>query len=107
MRVLMTILIFASVFGVFSAITGIQTVYSDSRGGTVITYHHGYGRLLALVYAAASAVLFYGIYRRYPFVRKLGLVLLYLSVAHFVLQAWWSLWPQPYGWVGATAVTLF
>ena len=107
MRVLMTILILASVLGFFSAITGVQSVYSDSRTGTVITYHHGYGRLLALVYAAASAVLFYGIYRRYPFVWKLGFVLLYLSVAQFVFQAWWSLWPQPYGWVGATAVTVF
>jgi len=64
-------------------------------------------RSLALVYAAIFAVAFYGIYRRYPLVWKLGFVLWYLSAAQFIFQAWWMLWPQPYGWVGATAVTLF
>jgi len=107
MRILMTLLLFGAVFGVVSAITGIQSVHGDSRTGTVITYWHGYGRLLALGYAAVLALAFYGIYRRYPVVWKLGFAVWYLSAAEFVFQAWLLLWPQPYGWVGATAVTVF
>jgi hypothetical protein len=107
MRVLMALLILSCVLCVGSAITGIQAFEADSRTGTVVTYWHGYWRLLALVYAAGSALAFYGIYRRYPIVWKLGFVVWYLSAAYFVFQAWWSLWPQPYGWIGATAATLF
>lgn len=69
-------------------------------------YWHGYGRLLAVAYAAAFAVAFYGMYRRYPIVWKLGFVVCYLGVAQFIFQAWWVLWPQRYGWVGATALTV-
>ena len=103
----MTLLLFGAVFGVVSAITGIQSVHGDSRTGTVITYWHGYGRLLALGYAAVLALAFYGIYRRYPIVWKLGFVLWYLSAADFIFEAWRMLLPQPYGWVGATAATVF
>jgi hypothetical protein len=102
----MTLLLFGVVFSIVSAITGIQSVHGDTRTGTVITYWHGYGRLFALGYAAVLALAFYGIYRRYPVVWKLGFAVLYLSAADFVFQAWWALWPQPYGWVGATAATV-
>ena len=107
MRVLMTLLLLGVVLTVASAITGIQSVVCNSRTGTVITYWHSYGRLFALGDAAVFALAFYGIYRRYPLVWKLGFVVLYLSAAGFVFQAWWSLWRQPYGWVGAIAVTVF
>jgi hypothetical protein len=106
MRVLMTLLLLGVVLTVASAITGIQSVVCNSRTGTVITYWHSYGRLLALGDAAVLALAFYGIYRRYPLVWKLGFVVLYLSAADFVFQACWSLWRQPYGWVGVTAVTV-
>jgi hypothetical protein len=106
MRILMTLLLLGVVFSVLSAITGIQSVYSDSRSGTVITYWHGYGRLLALGYAAVLALAFYGIYQRYPFMWKLGFVVWYLSAADCIFEAWRTLLPQPYGWVGATAATV-
>ena len=105
MTVLLGLLLTGVVFCLASAITGIQSIHTDPRG-TIITYWHGYGRLLAVAYAAAFAVAFYGIYRRYPVVWKLGFVVCYLGAAQFIFQAWWMLWPQPYGWVGATAVTV-
>jgi hypothetical protein len=107
MRGFMTLLLFAAVFCVLSAISGVQSFHFDSRTGTDVTYWHGYQRLFALVYAAACTLAFYGIYRRYPLVWKLGFVLWYLSAAQFIIQAWLLLWPQPYGWVGAIAVTVF
>ena len=107
MRVLMALLLLGCLAGIVSAITGIQAFDANSRTGTVVYYWQGPWRWLALVYAAIFAVAFYGIYRRYPVVWKLGFVLWYLSAAQFIFQAWWMLWPQPYGWVGATAVTLF
>jgi hypothetical protein len=72
----------------------------------VITYWHGYGRVVALAYAAIFALAFHGLYRRYPVVWKLGFVVLYLSAGYFIFQAWRLLLPQPYGWVGAAAVTV-
>ena len=107
MRVLMTLLLLGVVLSIASAITGIQSVVCDSRTGTVITYWHSYGRWLTLGYAAVLALASYGVYRRRPVVWKLGFVVLYLSAADFVFQVWWSLWRQPYGWVGATAATVF
>ena len=67
MTVLLGLLLTGVVFCLASAITGIQSLHTDPRG-TIITYWHGYGRLLAVAYAAAFAVGFYGIYRRYPVV---------------------------------------
>ncbi len=106
MTVLLGLLLTGVVFGLASAITGIQSIHTDPRG-TIITYWHGYGRLLALAYAAVLAVAFYGVYRRYHIVWKLGFVVWYLGAADFIFQAWRMLLPQPYGWVGATAVTVF
>jgi hypothetical protein len=48
MRVLMTMLIFAGVFCMLSAITGVQSFHYDSRTGSVITHHQGYGRMYAV-----------------------------------------------------------
>jgi hypothetical protein len=105
MTVLLGLLLTGVVFSLASAITGIQSIHTDPRG-TIITYWHGYGRLLALAYAAVFAVAFYGVYRRYLIVWKLGFVALYLGAADFIFEAWRLLLPQPYGWVGATAVTV-
>jgi len=106
MRVLMTLLILGSVVCVFSAITGIQSFYTDSRTGTVITYWHGYWRLLALAYAAIFAMAFYSIYRRLRIAWRLGWVFLVAGAADFIFEAWVGLIHQPYGWVGALAATL-
>jgi hypothetical protein len=106
MRVLMTLLLLGCVAGIISAVTGIQAVETDSRTGTVITYWHGYWRLLALGYAAIFAFAFYGIYRRFPIAWKLGWVFLVAGAAEFIFQAWLGLIHQPYGWVGAIAATL-
>src|SRR6266545_3924900 len=51
MTVLLGLLLTGVVFALASAISGIQSIYTDHTG-TVITYWHGYGRLLALAYAA-------------------------------------------------------
>ena len=92
-------------FALASAFSGIQSIYTD-RTGTVITYWHGYGRLLALAYAAVLALAFYGIYRRYRIVWKIGFVVWYVIAIDMIFQAWRLLSPQPYGWGGATAVTV-
>jgi len=105
MTVLLGLLLIGVVFALASAISGIQSIYTDHTG-TVITYWHGYGRLVALAYAAVLTLAFYGIYRRYPIIWKLGFVVWWLGAADFVFQAWRLLLPQPYGWVGATAVTV-
>ena len=105
MTILLGLLLTGVVFALASAITGIEFIHTDPRG-TVITYWHGYGRLVALAYAAVLALAFYGVYRRYRIVWKLGFVVWYLSAADFIFQAWRLLLPQPYGWVGATAVTI-
>ena len=89
MRTLMTLLIFATVLSIVSAITGIQSFRAD-QGGTVIWYWHGYGRLYALAYAVGFAVAFYGVYRRYPVVWRLGWVVLCLSCAQGVFMVWRS-----------------
>jgi hypothetical protein len=106
MTVVVAFLIIGVISAVLSLITGIQSIYT-TRTGTVITYWHGYWRLLALGQAAVIALALYGIYRRYLLVWKIGFVAWYLGAAYFILQAWRSLLPQPYGWVGATAVTVF
>jgi hypothetical protein len=93
MRVLMTLLILGSVFCVFSAISGIQSFYTDSRTSTVITYWDGYWRLLALAYAAIFAIAFYGIYRRLAIAWKLGWVFLVAGVADFIFEAWGGVSP--------------
>jgi hypothetical protein len=105
MTVLLGLLVTGVVFSLASAISGIQSIYTDQTG-TVITYWHGHGRLIALAYAAALALAFCGIYRQYPICWKLGFVVLWLGAADFIFQAWRLLLPQPYGWVGATAVTI-
>lgn len=106
MRVLMIGLVLAAVASIVSAITGVQAFEADSRTGTVVEYWRGYDRLYAVGYAIAFAVAAYAIYRRFPFAWKLGFVALYLNAVVFVFQAWWYLWPQDYGWVGAAAATL-
>ena len=97
MRVLMALLLLGCIAGILSAITGVQSFYTDSRTGTVITYWQGSLRWLALVYAAIFAVAFYGIYRRLPIAWKLGWVFLALSVVQFIVEAWLQLIHQPYG----------
>ena len=52
MTVLLGLLLTGIVFGRASAISGIESIHTDPQG-TIITYWHGYGRLLALGYAAA------------------------------------------------------
>ena len=106
MRGLMAVLLISCVICTVSAITGIQAFEADSRTGTVVSYWHGYWRLLPLFYAAISALAFYGIYRHYPVVWKLGWVFLIGSAVEFIVLAWLSLIHQPYGWVGAIAATL-
>ena len=106
MRRVTTLLLCGAVFSMISAISGIQSVNVNPRTGTVITYWHGYGRLLALGYAALMAFAFYGIYQRYPIAWKLGFVLWFLLAVEFIVEAWQMLLPQPYGWVGATVVTV-
>jgi hypothetical protein len=64
-------------------------------------------RSLALVYAAIFAVAFYGIYRRYPLVWKLGFVSVVSECGTVYFSGLVDALAQPYGWVGATAVTLF
>ena len=86
MTVLLGLLLTGVVFGLASAITGIQSIHTDPRG-TIITYWHGYGRLFALAYAAVFAVAFYGTYRRYPVVWKRGFVVWYLGAAQFMWLA--------------------
>jgi hypothetical protein len=105
MTVIVAFLLIGTVLYILSAITGIQSIYT-TRTGTIITYWHGYWRLLALVYAAILALALYGIYRRYLVVWKIGFIVWYLIAAVCIFQAWRLLLPQPYGWVGATAVTV-
>ena len=106
MRVLMALLLFSCVACILSAVTGIHAFDANSRTGTVVSYWHGYWRLLPLFYAAISALAFYGIYRHYPVVWKLGWVFLIGGAVEFIVLAWLSLIHQPYGWVGAIAATL-
>ena len=68
MRVLMALLLFSCVACILSAVTGIQAFDANSRTGTVVSYWHGYWRLLPLFYAAISALASYDIYRHYPVV---------------------------------------
>jgi len=110
----MTLLIFACVFGIVSAITGIQGFHINSHNGTVVWYWHGYGRLFALVYAALFGLAFYGIYRRYPLTWRLGWVALCFSCATTLLEIWRSTRSQPDGAIilflslaATVAVTLY
>ncbi len=107
MRLLLIGLGLAALASVLSLITGVQSFEADSRTGTVVEYWHGYERLCAIGYAIVFAAAAYAVYRRFPVAWKLGFVAIYLCAAAFVLQAWWYLWRQDYGWVGATAVTVF
>jgi hypothetical protein len=107
MRAWMALFLLSVVSCVASALTGIQSFDYDSHTGMTITYWRGYWRVLALVYAATSALAFYCIYRRYPIVWRIGFVVLIFSAAFFVFQAWGQAWPLPSGWVGATAATVF
>ena len=105
MTVFLGLLLTGVVFALASAISGIESVHTD-QSGTVITYWHGYGRLLALAYAAVFGLAFDGPYRRYRIVWKLGFIMCWVGAADFVFRAWQLLLPQPYGWIGATAVTV-
>ena len=105
MTVLLGLLLTGVVFALASAISGIQSVHTDQTR-TVITYWHGYGRLLVLAYAAVFRLAFYGTYRRYRIVWKLGFIMCWVGAADFVFHAWQLLLPQPYGWIGAIAVTV-
>ena len=107
MRALMLLLLAAAVLFLAEAVTGIQSFHSSSSTGTVVTYARWHERLLALALAALHAVAYYGIYRRYPVAWRLGFVAWYLAGALFVFQVWWSLWTEPYGWVGAAVATAF
>jgi hypothetical protein len=106
MRLLLIAFVLAAIAGVVSAITGIASFEADSRTGTVVEYWHGYERLYAVGTALSFAIASYGIYRRFPFVWKIGFVVIYLSAAQFVFQVWWFLWPQPSGWIGAVFATV-
>ena len=107
MRVLMTMLIFAGVFCMLSAITGVQSFHYDSRTGSVITHHQGYGRMYAVASAVFCAVAFYGIYRRYPLAWKLGWVALGAGAASFLIEALPSAMHQPQGSaIASTAIVL-
>jgi len=106
MRVLMALLILGCLACLVSAVTGIQALEAGSRTGTVISYHHGYGRLYAVAAAVFFAVAFYGVYRRFPIVWKLGWIFLVAGTADFIVEAWLGLIHRPYGWVGALAATL-
>ena len=106
MRVLMALLILGCVACLVSAVTGIQALEAGSRTGTVISYHHGYGRLYAVAAAVFFAVAFYGVYRGFPIVWKLGWIFLVAGTADFIAEAWLGLIHRPYGWVGALAATL-
>src|SRR5207245_9703378 len=89
-----------------AAVTGIQTVEAGSRTGTVISYHHGYVRLYAVAAAVFFAVAFYGVYRRFPIVWKLGWIFLVAGTADFIVEAWVGLIHRGYGWVGVLVATL-
>jgi hypothetical protein len=103
----MTLFLFGAVLSLASAITGVQSVYT-TNAGTVITHWHGYGgRFLAVLYAVGLVGAFYVLYRRYRIAWKIGFVLLWLSAAQFIFDAWRMLLPQDMGWVGATAATVF
>ena len=109
MRMLMALLVLGCIACIASAVTGVQSFYWSAHNGAVessVTYWQGSLRWLALVYAAVFAITFYGIYGRFPLAWKLGFIVLYLNAVWFIFQAWLLLWPQPYGWVGATAVTV-
>ena len=107
MRVLMALLLAGALLSLASAVTGIQSVYTRSGAGTVVTYSYWYERLLTLSLGAMLAVAFYGIYRRFPLTWRFGFVVIYLCAAEFVFHIWWSLWLEPYGWVGASVGTVF
>jgi hypothetical protein len=107
MRVLMALLLGGALLSLASAVTGIQSVYTRSGAGTVVTYSYWYERLLTLSLGAMLAVAFYGIYRRLPLTWRFGFVVMYLCAAEFVFHIWWSLWLEPYGWVGASVGTVF
>ena len=102
----MALLILGCVACLVSAVTGIQALEAGSRIGTVISYQHGYGRLYAVAAAVFFAVAFYGVYRRFPIVWKLGWIFLVAGTADFIVEAWLGLIHRPYGWVGALAATL-
>jgi hypothetical protein len=103
----MVLLLFAAVLFLAEAVSGIQSVHTSSTSGTVVAYARWYERLLAFALATLHALAFYGIYRRRMLTWRLGFIAWYLAGALFVFQAWWSLWPQPYGWVGAAVATVF
>jgi len=107
MRLLLIGLALAALASAVSLVTGVQSFEADSRTGTVVEYWHGYERLWAIGYTIFFAAAAYALYRRFPVAWKFGFLAIYLSAAVFVLQAWWYLWPQDYGWVGAAAVTVF
>ena len=97
----MALLILGCVACLVSAVTGIQALEAGSRTGMVISYHHGYGRLYAVAAAVFFAVAFYGVYRMFPIVWKLGWIFLVAGTADFIVEAWLGLIHRPYGWVGA------
>lgn len=105
MTILLGLLLTGVVFALASSISGIQSIHTG-QSGTVITYWHAYGRLLALAYAAVFGLAFYGIYRRYRIVWKIGFIVCWLGAAIFVFRAWQLLLSQPYGWIAAAAVTV-
>jgi hypothetical protein len=107
MRVLMALFLIVAVLFFAEAITGIQSVHTSSTSETIVTYARWHERLLALALAALHALAFYGIYRRYVLAWRLGFIAWYFSGALFIFQVWWSLWSQPYGWVGAAVATVF
>jgi hypothetical protein len=108
MRQLMVLLVIGCLLGIASTITGVQSFYWSSHNGAVVssvTYWHGYWRLLALVYAAMCAFMFYAVFRRWPLAWTLGWFFIIAAAAHFVAFAWIGLLPQPKGWLGAIAAT--
>ena len=106
MRVLMALLLFSCVACILSAVTGFRhstQIHAPAQSSAAGTATDDCCRIF---YAAISALAFYGIYRHYPVVWKLGWVFLIGGAVEFIVLAWLSLIHQPYGWVGAIAATL-
>ena len=98
-------LVLIAVACVASAVTGVR-YYEAGSTKTVIEYWHGYERLYAVGLAIFFAAAAYALYRRVPLAWKLGLIGVYAGMTVFVFLAWWHLWPQDGGWVGACAITI-
>jgi hypothetical protein len=65
MRLIVAMLIVLAMAALASAISGIQSIHTDARLGTIVTYHHGLTRLYAVASAVVCIALVYAIYKRH------------------------------------------